>query len=392
MRLWLEDKLRPAALADPWSRDALSVVLLLVLTVVLAPAWGVDGENFHQVVVGEMTSWLLLPALGFLLALRVGAIDLSVWAAAGVGGLVAAALMARGVNPTWALAAAAGAGLAFGAVNGALVAWVGVPSPVATVLTALAATWAARAAVPGGQIEVPESAVLLWVGWHPAPALALRVLAVSVIYLPVLVAMMAIDAAAWRRVRLPRRGGAWAALAACGMLAALGGAFWLLDSRWAPVPARLIGDLRIPAAALLAGGALLARPGRELLAGLSLPVAMLIVTVWRQKVWLLPNPWAFEFQVLVLLCMAGGVQLALVRLADSLSRPGRRGPALAAATLSVAGLALVASAATPHAFLPAALLRAGGLVLWLAGLATTVWTFRPSPAPGGECQVLNEEC
>lgn len=376
MRLWLEDKLRPAAPADPWSRDALSVVLLLILTAVLVPSWDVDTENFHQVVVGEMTSWLLLPALGFLLALRVGAVDLSVWTAAGIGGLVAAGLIKGGANPTWAFAAAAGAGLAFGAVNGVLVAYVGLPSPLVTLVTALAAMWAAQTAVSGGEIEVPEKSMLLWVDWHPAPALALRVLAVTVIYLPVIVCLMAIDAASWRRSRMPRRGGMLAALTACGTLAALGGAFWLLDSRWAPVPLRLIGDLRIPAAAVLAGGALLARPGRELLAGLSLPAAMLIATVWRQKVWLLPNPWAFDFHLLILLCMTGGAQLALSRFADSRGRSAPRTTAAAAALLSVAGIALVASSATPHAFLPGAMLRAAGLVLWVLGLAATAWTFR----------------
>jgi len=384
MRLWLEDKLRPAAPPDPWSRDALSVAVLLVLTAALVPAWDVTADNLHQVVVGEMASWLLLPALGFLLALRTGAVDLSVWVVAGVGGLVAAALLTRGVPPVQAFAAAGGAGLAIGCLNAALVVWAGLPSPAATLLTGLAAMWTSWALVSGRDLVVPEQVVTPWIDWHPTPALALRVLAVLAVYVSVLVVLTAVDAAAWRHRRLPRRPGVFAALAASAMLAALGGAVWLLESRWAPVPWRLVGDLRIPAAALLAGGAFLARPGRELLAGMSLPPAMLIATVWRQKVWLLPTAWGYDLQLVVLIGMVAGTQIALARFAAVRASPRARNWPLAAAILTLAGMALVASAASaaaPGALLAAPILRAAGMVLWLAGTTAIVISSRSAPGP-----------
>ena len=97
--LRIEDNLRPPMLADRYSRevrDALSVALLLILASVLIPSWDMAKGNLLSMVAAHMPSSLLLAALGFLLALRCGALDLSVWAAAGLGGVVAAALILSG--------------------------------------------------------------------------------------------------------------------------------------------------------------------------------------------------------------------------------------------------------------------------------------------------------
>ena len=102
-----------------------------------------------------------------------------------------------------------------------------------------------------------------------------------------------------------------AALCASGLLSGLGGALQLIDTfRAAPAPT-IIGDLRIPAAALLAGGPFLAGPGRRLLAALLLPLGILLATVWRYRAWYVHLE-GYDLQVLFLI-----VALALIMLAAS---------------------------------------------------------------------------
>ncbi|HAU36877.1 MAG TPA: hypothetical protein DCX07_04085, partial [Phycisphaerales bacterium] len=107
----MEDKLAPADLVRPWARDLACIALLAALSAVLLPTWQADGDFYRSNVVGVMLSPCLPAALGMLLALRCGAIDLSVWGVMGVGGLVAAGLIRAGVPAAMAFAAAGGAGL-----------------------------------------------------------------------------------------------------------------------------------------------------------------------------------------------------------------------------------------------------------------------------------------
>ena len=88
---WFEDKLSPPNLRGQWVRDVLGMGLVLALAVPLVSAlrWADSGQYLSDVA-GQMASYGLLLAMGFLLALRCGAIDLSVWSSAGLGGLVAA--------------------------------------------------------------------------------------------------------------------------------------------------------------------------------------------------------------------------------------------------------------------------------------------------------------
>ena len=136
--LCLEEKLRPRAAGNPWAQDIFGMGLLLGLAAMLVPAWDTGDQRYISDVAGQMASFYLLPAMGFLLCLRCGAIDLSVWAAAALGGMVAAGLIAADVAPVLAFAAALGSGLALGVVNGALVAGLRLPSAVVSLAVAFA--------------------------------------------------------------------------------------------------------------------------------------------------------------------------------------------------------------------------------------------------------------
>lgn len=379
MRYLLEDKLRPPLPDDPWSRDVLSVALLLILASVLIPAWDIARVNFLHTVVGHMASFLLLPTIGFLLALRCGAIDLSVWVVAGIGGVVAAALISRGVFPPLAFAAAAGAGLGLGLVNAVLVAGIGLPSVAASLGVAVACIVVVGHLVTGRAVPISDLTFAGWLPWHSSPTLALRVLAVATFYVMTLAGLLAIHYAIWRGVRFPRRVGLFAAMCASAALSALGGACWLIDHSSAPVPTRVIDDLRVPAAAVLAGAIFLGRRGRELLAGMSLPAALLIVTIWRQKVWNLPAPGhGLALQLLVLTGMVIVVQLAFGRYVAARGS-GQRLPT-ATVLLTVGGVTLVGAAALLDAVFGSPVLvelaRAGGVALWMCGTALLLLTMK----------------
>ena len=390
MRFWLEEKLRPPLPRDPWSRDLLSVALLLILASVLVPAWRIAEVNFLHMVIGQMADYLLLPALAFLLALRCGAIDLSVWTASGVGGVVDALLVADGAPVPLAFAGGAGAGLALGVANAVLVGVAGLPSLAVTGATAAGVIWAVGRYVPVREVAIPDLFYLGGLSWHSSPVLAFRVLTVTGVYLSVLLGLLMIDYAVWRGVRFPRAVSLFAALAAGGMISGLGGALWLLDHNATPVPTRLIDDLRIPAAAILAGGLFLGRRGRELLAGMSLPAALLIATIWRQKAWNLPAPGqGMALQLLVMIGMTLAVHLAFGQYVEARGT-GRRLPT-AAVLLTVVGIAIVAGAANFRQRLPRDLCHLVGLLVWLAAMPMIVMSMRHEVQEAAASEALAAE-
>ena len=422
----LEDRLRPPTVARPWGRDLFCVGLLLGLGLVLVLPLEIDwsaaagaGEAsedsaYCQVhldrvlrnVTGQMVSIYLLMAMGFLLCLRCGAIDLSVWVAAGVGGVVAAKFINAGTPAGPALAAGALAGAMLGGINGLLVAGTRVPSVVATLVTGLAAMWVLQAAVParvvppGVSVRVVSIPDDTFSGWHimagdaaegqtsgapngsqdsaaeqvspeqrATPLYLTRMLLVTGIYA---VVMLAMTSAGWTGAG-PTRFGArrvlFAALCASGALSAAGGALWLLDQNQAPAPARLIGDLRVPTAAILAGGILLAGKGRALLAGICLPGALLVTTLWRQGVWHLPAG-GYLLQVGVLL----GMTIVAYAAAAELCKARRTGrwPAALGAALTLGGILTVAVAAARNTSSARTAFRAAGIAAWVAGAALLV--------------------
>lgn len=372
--LRIEDNLRPPTPADPYPRDVLSVLMLLILASVLIPAWDMARETLVPMVAAHMASSLLLMSLGFLLALRCGAIDLSVWAVAGVGGLVAAGLINAGFGLTESFAIAAGAGLGIGLVSGVLVGGLGLPSPLVTAGVGLVAIWAAGRLVAGRELMVPEQTFDDYL-FHPTGVLGVRVLLVSAIYVTATAAMMGVDVLVWSGNVFSRRGSLVAAMAASGLLAGLGGATALIDHCMAPVPTRLIDDLRVPAAALLAGGLFLGRRGRELLAALCLPSSLLICTIWRQKVWILPSPGiGLAVQMLLMMGMVISVHLAMARWLAA--KEGRAGLTQIGVLLTAVGTVLVAAAANFDSSTYHELMHICGVGVWLAGMPAIVIAMR----------------
>lgn len=406
----------------------LELALLGVLAATLLPAWGLNAGLFstnakgHHIHAGQidrmkdqLASIYLLPALGFWLVLRRGALDLSVWAVAGLGGLVAAGGINAGLPPPGALALGVLAGLAVGAVNGLLAAWTRLSSPAFTLIVAAIIVAGAGAIVPRRAVRVPDESFGAYLSASEtgvddeqsttraaeaakidtlSPA-QIRRLLVALVYAAAVVVLLTWGVAGpRRRVGHGDRVAVFAAMAASGALAAAGGAFWLVDHSSAPVPTRVVGDLRIPAAAVLAGGALWRDRRHMLLSGLflpiSLPISVMLVTVWRQEAnaltWLRSSGYAW--QLILLTAMILSAHLALLGLLRG--RGARRAAAGGAVALIVAAVATSARQALPasHAAKQTAALLS--VSLWAAAVAalaaSVLWpSRRPRPGPGAGC-------
>jgi len=306
-----QPELEPSA-NETLCRHWLGMVIIAALAVTLLPAWDFEFTRMQA----ELVSFYLLPTMGFWLALRRGAVDLSVWAVAGLGGVVAACLINAGVPTAAAFGLAITAGLAIGAANGYVAAWTRLPSPAFTIIVAAIIVFGMAHLTSQRTIRVDDAEF----GWRqqnptagtapdngpawPREAYTIRMLLVGGTYALVM-AVAIYWGVASRKYRWADldRAGPFVAMAASGALAAAGGAFCLVDQGSAPVPTRLIGDLRVPAAALLAGGALWTGRGKTLLSGLFLPVGLLLATVWRQEIthlpWLRDSGYAVQTALLI---------------------------------------------------------------------------------------------
>lgn len=373
----LEDRLRPCAEPSGHVRDVTTSVLLLALVVALLPAWWMDtgsGPDQHGLfdaierISRQMLEFCLLPAMAFLLALRCGAVDLSVWVAASLGGLTAATAMNWGVSAWAALPAGVAAGAALGAINGVLTVRARVPSIVATVAVALAAMWGLQACANGGRVIACEEAIGNWSETlRTSPATAASVL-VFVGYTITMLVVLGAEIGERSGHSLDRRRKLFAALTASGALSAAGGVSWLIAHQSTPVPGRLVDDLRIPAAAILAGGAYLAGPGRTLLAGVLLPLSVAVATAWRQEVWDLriQAPPGYSTQAALLIVMLIGARYAITRRPPP-ARGGRWRMGLAG--MAFVGIVMVALAARAPSHAAVRLLHAIGLAVWMIGVA-----------------------
>ncbi|MBS3733745.1 MAG: hypothetical protein KGY99_02355 [Phycisphaerae bacterium] len=356
---WFEDKLRPAAPPRAWMRDTVGVGLVLAVLLVLRPRWQLDAERYVTDVMGQVFPFFLLPVLGMALALRRGAIDLSVWIVAGLGGVVAAGCVCSGVGLVPAALIAAGAGLAVGAVNGAIVALLRVPSGVVTIATALVCMWGLQAVADAGGVDLPPRATDAWhmtqaaesdptarqPGGHEMqwlPLAVTRAFFVAGVFVVVLMGALA-GAGTVRLDRfLSERWLLFGVLCVSGVLASLGGVAWLIERGAAPVPARPVGELRILAAVALAGPYLLSRHGRTPLVVICVPPAVLAATLWRQHAWAWDLHYGgYALQVLQLTAM---VLLAHAAVAKAIDSAGRFGWRIAVAGMATAGLLLTATA------------------------------------------------
>ena len=290
---------------------------LCFLALALLPAWGfgwdtlapdAEGDRGQlryvaDSVMDQLTSSYLLPTLGFCLVLRCRRVDLSVWAVTGLGGALAAVCLRRGLPIPAAFAASILAGAAVGVLNGLVAArwrW----GCLLTLATGAGALWAAQGLAPGQ--PDPNTAPVL-------PPLG-RMLLVALAYSLTMILLVGWESLSRRR-RLPGPG-RWqivVAMAACGALSATGGICWLAEHSRAPLPTWVIGDLRIPTAALLTGAVLLSGPRRTLLAGLLLPTTLLLTVIWRQEVHGLQALHArgFEYQMVLLAAMAAWGQWSI---------------------------------------------------------------------------------
>ena len=288
--------------------------VLLMLLVPLGIAMELRGE------VMAPASWALPGAMGFLLVLSCGSVDLSVWVVMGVGGVAAAGLINRGVAPEFAFPAAVVLGAAIGAINALLVARTRLPSILVTAVVGLAVMvgmWALKLprmmGIPNQTFDVWSSVLndgyvalvnaLLWlVGGTPpddvrisSPLTMLRMLLAAGAWSAVLLVLLAAN----RRRHGRRRWVLFASLCASGALSSLGGTCWLLDQGQTPIPTRLVDTLVIPVAAVLTGGVVLRGRGRTVITGIFLPLALLLVSLWRELI--LPvRVWGYSLQLLLL--------------------------------------------------------------------------------------------
>ncbi len=318
--------------------------------------------------VDRATSVYLLPALGFLLALRCGAIDLSVWVCAGLSGVVAASLINAGVGPGWAFVAGIAAGTALGAVNAVCVVAARLPSVAVTLISALLLMWGMHAAAGTREITVPVDTFGRWADALNLPQAEVRRFVVGTVYAALLSALL------WsgrlgRRFRSSSRLLTAAALCVSGALAAAGGLCWLLDHARTPVPTRLVDDLRIPAAAILVGGAFLSGTGRTVLAAAYLPAAMVLITVWRQEVWQF-DAGGYWLQLLLLIGMVLVSQMAAGQAMAS-RRPGS-GMAIAAAALTAVGIVTLGGSAGIDSRSALTVFRTAAMAAWLVGAVLLV--------------------
>lgn len=394
----IEERLSSLTRQPQPALDIVGLATLVALALIL-PLWPALHERAFNDVLGQAFSVYLLAALGMLLALRCGAIDLSVWANMAVGGAVAATVI-RSAPPghnvaALALAAGGAAGLVTGLINALAVKRLRLPSPVATLIMAALITGAMTyVGVGEGNLTIPDTTFAHWhlvysiapdqpadgpddqsppvaPGSAKSPANApvrfvatltiTRMLLVAGAFSLVLIALMIFPRRARRSPHaLPiaspgsDHNPIVLALAVSGLLSALGGAFWLIDQPSTPVPDHLIGSMRIPAAAILAGALLFAGPGRTLLSVMCLPPALAVASAWR---WGWPGNQEYQPQMLVLI----GAVLLLQFCARKAIQT--RGPMITAAVISAGALILLAAAGRAQSFTSQQLLRWSGIVL-----------------------------
>ncbi len=403
----LEHLLLPASRAEPWRSDLAGLGLLVVLGAILLPGWDVASENYPVHVPGLLTYPLVLPALGMLLCMRVGAIDLSVWGASLLGGVVAALGVRAGVAPLASAALAVGAGALCGVASAALTCRARLPSPLATGVTALAtglAIWWLVPSVPsGGSVAVPETsfdawkavAALLVSGEGSGPSRRTPPLMLLTRMLTVAAAMV-ITLATLLFAKGHRRGEAGGertyrrrlagALIASGALSAWGGVAWLVEHARAPVSYWPVGDVRVVASALLAGGLLFSGKGRTLLSAVWLAPSMLLASIWQLRTTYL----YWGGHELHTLALAGMLAVATGAFRRALSAEAGRRIARLSMTLTVAALGTYAATShvTPIGWRRGLGRVALGVTAAGALLLVVAWTRRSrSTADGGSADV-----
>ncbi|MCK8786076.1 ABC transporter permease [Roseomonas sp. NAR14] len=162
------------ALPAPFRRAPGAAVALVVLVAIFAASSGGRFLSVGNLVsLSSQVALLLLVALPMTFVVLTEGLDLSVGALMGLAGVVAATAMLGGWGVPGALLAALGTGLVLGAVNGALIAWGGMPAFVVTLGTMGLAEGLALAVTDGEPVsgfgDAPRLAWQAMIGPVPLP-------------------------------------------------------------------------------------------------------------------------------------------------------------------------------------------------------------------------------
>lgn len=151
---------RPRLLATYRTEVAIALAIILIegvvgLLVPQALTWG----NFADV--AQAAAPLVIMAIGELLVVITGGIDLSVGSVFSLTGMITALAMAHGVNSVLSSACGLGVGLLVGLINGILVTFAGLAPFVVTLITYAAAGSLAFIVTDGHSMPVPNASYYL---------------------------------------------------------------------------------------------------------------------------------------------------------------------------------------------------------------------------------------
>jgi rhamnose transport system permease protein len=152
------------------------VILALAAALAVAAPRFFEPANLSDLVLANVP--VLIAAMGATLVILTGEIDISVGSTFALCSVVAGALATLGSPLPLVLAAALGCGALIGAVNGALVAWLSIPSIVVTLAIMVALRDGLRWATGGAWVQnLPASFQWLGLPQSVFPAVALGVAA-----------------------------------------------------------------------------------------------------------------------------------------------------------------------------------------------------------------------
>jgi rhamnose transport system permease protein len=150
-----------------------AILALAAALAVMAPGY-FGWSNLQDLFLANVP--VLIAALGATTVILSGQIDLSVGSVFAITGVAAGLLAKAGLSPLAAAAGACGVGAAFGAVNGALVAYGRIPSIVVTLATMIGLRDSLRWATQGAWVQdLPAGFQWLGVGQRAYPSLAAAV-------------------------------------------------------------------------------------------------------------------------------------------------------------------------------------------------------------------------
>ena len=149
-----------------------ALLFLLLILLVRSPKF-FDAANLRAVIVSDAP--VIVAAIGMTLVILARQIDISIGSQFSICGMVAGLLAKQGVPTPVVALATLGTGALFGAINGALVAGLRIPSIVATLATMVTWREAMRWISEGQAVQnLPES--FLWLGMSRPAGQALIVL------------------------------------------------------------------------------------------------------------------------------------------------------------------------------------------------------------------------